>query len=364
MYDKLIKEIKKYNQKSKFKIRYRKLHNKYSLYLELQRDKHRKTINIENCFVKGLPSSYNEDKKMVHKATQKQRVYDKQYELKEDTFLRDIKLKSSDVLSFFEALRDTKKSKSTRKSWNNTINYFKAFSKGKVTFKDIDLEFSEKFREYLLARVSENTTATYFSVFKAMLNNAVKHNILVKNPAKFVSTPKKRVDREYLLLDEIKLLASTESYHPHITNAFLFSCVTGLRISDIRNLSWSNITNNTLEYIQQKTGIPQRMKINESAIEILMKQKRVTTSKRVFEVPLSDANTNKHLKEWVRNSGITKHITFHCSRHTFATLCLTYDIDLYTVSKLLGHTGIKNTQIYAKLIDKKKDQAIDKLPIF
>ena len=362
MYDKLVREIKKYNQKSIFKIRYRKLNNKYTLFLELQRDKKRKTINIENCFVIGLPSTFGSDKKMILRASQKQQVYDKQYELKEDTFLRDIKLKSSDVLSFFEALRESKKSKATRKSWNNTINYFRIFTKNKITFKDIDLIFCENFREYLLSRVSENSTATYFSVFKAMLNHAVKHNILVKNPAKFVSTPKKRVDREYLLLDEIRLLASTESYRPHITNAFLFSCFTGLRISDIRNLSWSNINNDTLVYIQQKTGVSQRMKINESAIKILKEQKLSARGKRVFEVPRSDANSNKHLKQWVKRAKIKKHITFHCSRHTFATLCLTSDVDLYTVSKLLGHTDIKNTQIYAKLIDKKKDEAIDKLP--
>jgi len=362
MFDKLNKEIRKYNQKSVFKIRYRKLNNKYTLFLELQRDKKRKTINIENCFVIGLPSTFSNDKKMILRASQKQQVYDRQYELKEDTFLIDIKLKSSDVLSFFEALRDAKRSKSTRKSWNNIINYFRTFTKNKITFKDIDLIFCEKFREYLLIRVSENSTATYFSVFKAMLNHAVKHNILVKNPARFVSTPKKRVDREYLLFDEIKLLALTESYYPHITNAFLFSCFTGLRISDIRNLTWSNITNDTLEYTQQKTGVSQRMKINRSALEILKEQKLATRGRRVFEVPRSDANSNKHLKEWVKQAGIKKHITFHCARHTFATLCLTYDIDIYTVSKLLGHKDIKHTQIYAKIIDKKRDDAIDKLP--
>ena len=68
------------------------------------------------------------------------------------------------------------------------------------------------------------------------------------------------------------------------------------------------------------------------------------------------------IKKWVQKAGINKHITFHCARHTFATMCLTYDVDIYTVSKLLGHRDIGSTQIYAKLIDKKKDEAIDKLP--
>ncbi|HQM85477.1 MAG TPA: tyrosine-type recombinase/integrase [bacterium] len=72
--------------------------------------------------------------------------------------------------------------------------------------------------------------------------------------------------------------------------------------------------------------------------------------------------SGKHLKEWVRISGITKNVSFHTARHTFATLCISSGIDIYTTSKLLGHTDVKTTQQYAKLVDKKKDEAIDKLP--
>jgi integrase len=364
MYDKLKTEIKKFNQKSSFKIKYRKLKNHYSLFLEIQKNNLRQYINLDDYFVKGLPSTFSSDKKIVFKASEKQRVYNKQYELNEDTFLRNIKLKSSNVILFFESIRDTKSSKSTKKSWNNVINQFRAFTNNRVIFKDIDLKFCEKFKTFLLKRVSVNTTATYYSLFKAMLNYAVKYDIINKNPARFVSTPKKQIDREFLVFDEIKLLKSTESVFSHISNAFLFSCFTGLRISDVRSLKWSNISSSTLSFTQQKTGIIQRIKISKSAIQILDQQRSITSKSAVFEIPKSDSNVNKHLREWVKRAGITKHITFHCSRHTFATLCLTSDIDLYTVSKLLGHTDIKNTQIYAKLIDKKKDEAIDKLPVF
>ncbi len=65
---------------------------------------------------------------------------------------------------------------------------------------------------------------------------------------------------------------------------------------------------------------------------------------------------------WIMKAGITKHITFHCARHTYATLLLTYGVDIFTLSKLLGHKNIKNTQIYAKIIDRKKREAVDKLP--
>jgi integrase len=72
-------------------------------------------------------------------------------------------------------------------------------------------------------------------------------------------------------------------------------------------------------------------------------------------------NIEKHIAIWMRNAKIDKHITYHCSRHTFATMMLTLDVDLYTVSKLLGHSKITTTQIYAKIIDKKRVDAVSKV---
>ena len=82
----------------------------------------------------------------------------------------------------------------------------------------------------------------------------------------------------------------------------------------------------------------------------------------VFDLIPSENKINKHIKNWIQAAGINKHVTFHISRHNFATLLLSSDIDIYTVSKLLGHKDVKVTQIYAKLIDKKRDEAIEKLP--
>lgn len=104
------------------------------------------------------------------------------------------------------------------------------------------------------------------------------------------------------------------------------------------------------------------MKLHPEALRIVNDKRLVANENdKVFDLK-SHQVTTKYLKRWVKDTGINKKITFHCARHTFATLCLTHDIDLYTVSKLLGHRDIKSTQIYAKLIDKKKDEAIDKLP--
>jgi integrase len=123
------------------------------------------------------------------------------------------------------------------------------------------------------------------------------------------------------------------------------------------------IENGYLKFKQQKTNEYERLKLNNNALEILSSQRKSDGKYRllVFNLP-GNVTINRQLRKWISKTKINKHISFHCSRHTFATLCLTYDVDIYTVSKLLGHRNIQTTQIYAKLIDKKKDEAIDKLP--
>ena len=106
------------------------------------------------------------------------------------------------------------------------------------------------------------------------------------------------------------------------------------------------------------------MKLHSVAIEIINDQTKLQKgkSKKVFSL-FDNKAINRHIARWVKAAGIEKKITFHCARHSFATIGLTNDIDIYTLSKLLGHKDITSTQIYAKLIDKKKDEAIDKIPI-
>ena len=107
------------------------------------------------------------------------------------------------------------------------------------------------------------------------------------------------------------------------------------------------------------------MKLHPTAFGIVNNQKELRKNSedgKVFLLPIDTGTINKVIRNWMKSAGIKKEITYHCSRHTFATMCLTYDIDIYTVKKLLGHSDLKSTEIYAKLIDKKKDEAIEKLP--
>jgi len=121
--------------------------------------------------------------------------------------------------------------------------------------------------------------------------------------------------------------------------------------------------NNGFLYIRQfKTQEDERMKLPSVARNIINEQKTLQKGSDLVFNLIDNKAVNKHLRRWVEAAGIKKKITFHCARHTFATMCLTNDVDIYSVSKLLGHKDLQSTQIYAKLIDKKKDEAIDKLP--
>lgn len=362
MNPKLHKEIQDYNSKSDYKIKYREIAKGYSLYLEIRKKNYRNTINLENLALSGLVSQLVQDKLILRKANEMQHSYNIEFKLKGDKVLMRQVSKHINVVDFFLAEMNQKKG-NTKRSWSNALKHFKTYTKGHIQFDRIDIVFCENFRKYLLKNVSQNTTCTYFSIFKKVLNLAVMRDILSKNPASFIKNRKPEISREFLTVTELKKLIETPYKLEKIKNAFLFGCFTGLRLSDVKNLKWDNIKEGVLNIRQIKTKEPLRVKLSQSAINILETQERNNTpnTQTIFGL-LADNATNKHLKIWVKFAGIEKRITFHSSRHTFGTMCLTYDIDLYTVSKLMGHTDIKHTQIYAKLIDKKRDAAIDNLP--
>lgn len=114
----------------------------------------------------------------------------------------------------------------------------------------------------------------------------------------------------------------------HVKNAFLFSCLTGLRISDIRALTFDRIDEGYLRFKQKKTNGLERMKLHEGAAKIIEEQKSINIDNQiVFDIKTAPS-LSKTLGDWVKKAGINKHITFHCARHTFATMCLTYDVDI------------------------------------
>lgn len=174
---------------------------------------------------------------------------------------------------------------------------------------------------------------------------------------KLMPTPEPSIV-EYLTMDELRRLDATPCRHEVTKNAFLFCCFTGLRLSDCAALRSTMITNGEIVLRQVKTKEPVRIPLMDNALKYLPK---VPKGNLYFPIT-SVTSVNQQLKAWGRAAGIAKNIHFHVSRHTFATLALSSGADLYTVSKLCGHTSVLTTQRYAKVVDEARRKAIEAVP--
>lgn len=242
-----------------------------------------------------------------------------------------------------------------------------------ISLADVDKEYLAGFMEHLVSRPAHNTDRKkltkstvflYLCYLRAALNYAVRENVIPKSPFKGItkaSLSVKEHKREYLTVGEIKRLAATPCHRDDIKDAFLFSCFSGLRIYDIMNLRWKDIVKTSthwqVEIVQYKTGVELFLPLNMNARKWLPeKPEDATADDKVF--PRLTRYYGQTLGTWIKSAGIAKDITFHAGRHSFATLCLTAGIDIYTTSQLLGHTTIRHTQRYARIINTKKDEAV------
>lgn len=267
------------------------------------------------------------------------------------------------------AKRHANNSKSILINWQRAVEFLKQFAGDTLLFSQINNRVAEEYKRFLLTAplggnkkgtISQNTASTYFSIFKAALKQAfIDGYLTVDLSAKIKGIQDQESRREYLSVDELNTLAATPCERDVLKRAALFSALTGLRHCDIQKLRWKeiNIDGNQarLHFTQQKTKGVEYTPISEQALQLCGEPE--TPEKFVFE-DLPDPSWISHpLKKWVVAAGIKKKITFHCFRHTYATLQLSSGTDIYTVSKMLGHTNVKTTQIYAKVVDEKKDKA-------
>lgn len=278
-------------------------------------------------------------------------------------------------VTYFKKLADRRKA-SNYDNWISAYHYLETFTKGSLKFADLNETFCNEFREYLLTTkssksnktiLSQNTALSYFNKLKATLKQAYKDEYLHSDlNRKIESIKQAETQRNFLTLEELNSLVKTDCQNPLLKRAALFSALTGLRFSDIQKLVWDE-----LEYIegngyfirfkQQKTKGVEMMPISEQAYNLLGERKEIND--QIFEGLTYSAYLNKHLYQWIGASGISKAITFHCFRHTYATLQLSKGTDIYTVSKMLGHRELKTTQIYAKIIDQTKREAANKIQL-
>jgi len=365
MNGKIFDEIKRYNKKSIFKIKYRKVNNGFSLYLEIRRKGIRQSVNLNNLVISGQVTKLSIDKAILTNAHTIQRFYDEKFnESGNLDFTADVKKKDDDFFAYIESII-AKQKHNTAKSWKNTLSHLKKYTgKQQLKFSDIDKMFCKRFVEYLKKKVSNNSAYTYLSKLKQALYEAVDDEIIDKNPAQRISVKRTTTNREFLTLEELEKVNNTDCHDKHLKNAFIFSCYTGLRFVDISKLTFSNIHQDDLMFTQTKTNEPLKIKLHENALAIISRQKKIIGKHTGLLFDLSSYEVcRRRFNKFIQKVKLDKKITFHCGRHTFATLCITYEIDLYTVKELLGQKDIRHTQIYAKIINKKRDEAIDKLPI-
>ena len=296
-----------------------------------------------------------------------------------DTIQAEQKEKSQEnFIKFFEAVikkRHKNSSSSIIINWERSIEFLKEFAGETIVFSQIDFKFYEDFKSFLLTAkrggnkdgiLSQNTASTYFSVFKAALKQAFIDGYFITDiSAKIKSIPSQETRREYLTIEELNILVETPCENDVLKRAALFSALTGLRHSDIQKLKWNEISFESnqprINFTQKKTKGVEYMPISQQALEICGEPK--LPNDLVFENLTNPSWINRPLKNWIAKAGIQKNITFHCFRHTFATLQLSNGTDIYTVSKMLGHTNVKTTQVYAKVIDEKKNKAAEAIQL-
>lgn len=243
--------------------------------------------------------------------------------------------------------------------------------------KDVNKEFLLGFIDYLRndyrspqgKAIAAYTQRGYFGIFNSALNAAVQADVIPDNPVNRL-TPQERIKapeskREYLSIDEIRTLIATECSHEIVKRAFMFSCYCGLRLSDVYALKWKDLVRDgdiwRVGIVMKKTATPNYLPLSKQATAWMPERGDAADSDNVFARLPKGQYLNDLIKAWAKEAGLSKHVTFHTSRHTFATMLLTLGADLYTVSKLLGHANVKTTQIYGKIVDQKKDDAVSRI---
>ncbi len=278
----------------------------------------------------------------------------------------------TNFILYFEKLaykRNKNRSESILLSWLCVYDYLKKFGGETLLFANLTESWCEDFKEFLLttksrksseAILAQNTAVTYYSIFKAALKKAFVDGYLTTDlSAKTKGIKLLETRREFLTIEELNKLAETPCNNPTLKKAALFSALTGLRLSDVQKLTWKELVFDgslyKINFTQKKTKGVEYMPISEQAYSICGEKGEANAL--VFEKLPDSAWISSPLKHWVESAGIDKKITFHCFRHTFATLQLTNGTDIYTVSKMLGHKDLKVTQIYAKIVDETKQKA-------
>lgn len=275
------------------------------------------------------------------------------------------KSKNINFIEYMRKLAISKEGINTRTSFLQSLNYIIENWGDTLSFSEINKNFVKKYIQYLEKNgIHNNSINLYLSKIKTTIKKAIKEKLINENPFNEFERgelPKNlTAKREYLLLSEINLLIKTPIEQENVKNAFLFSCFTGLRISDIIKLKWKDIQNDRIAIRMTKTKEQIYLDLSGPAKQILSKIEPKTEF--VFQEIKHNQYVNYYIKKWIKRAGIDKNVSIHTARHSFAVNYLSLGGDIFILKDLLGHSLLETTLIYAEIIDEKKKQAMNLFP--
>lgn len=301
------------------------------------------------------------------------------YTDEEKKYLQKKKQGEKCFITYFESLMENQEK--SYHIWDSCLIHLKKHTGGKLKFNQITTVFLNDFKNYLLSakpirkkskNISTNTALLYFSKLKTAVKQAFKDELIDKDLTQIVDNISKvETHKKYLTFNELQSLFNTPYRSKKVKNVCMFSSLTGLRYSDIENLKWSDINYSEnlgyhILFRQQKTSGAEYLPISEQAYCLALdvnNEANIGDNEFVFKDLKKHEFRSNEFKNWLKKAGINKNITFHSFRHTFATLQLETGTDLYTVSKMLCHKYILTTQVYAKVVDKLKVEAANKITL-
>jgi len=253
-----------------------------------------------------------------------------------------------------------------------SLKYLRQYA-GDTALVDVDERFIDAYRAFLLKQegLGAKTAQHYLAALKAVLARAERERLIERNPAKGVK-PIRAPEHEkpYLTVEEIQRLYNTPvegELADEVRRGFLLSCFTGLRLGDIRSLLWGDIRREPEPMIkkrQNKTGDIVSIPLAPIAWELIDDKRLHRQDELVFPRLTATKGVNPHqpLIAWRKRAGIEKAFGWHAGRHSFAMMTLEASGDIYAVSRLLGHSDIKITEVYLRMTDQRKKEIIASLP--
>jgi site-specific recombinase XerD len=339
--------------------------NRNQVYLDIYANGRRKREKLEGLTITGDKATDRETMRLakIAEAKRAQQVFSEEWGLTDPVAGKQTLLEYASKLASKRPPND---------SVCRVIKYIKAYPGGEaVRLGQVNEKWVSDFQDYLLNdnNLKASSAETYSSALRVVFNRAVKDRILVRSPA-FAVKGIQRPDsnRVFLSADEVQKMANIKlggHLGKDVKNAFLFSCNTGLRISDLKTLKWGDIEHSPLQLKkrQKKTNDMVFIPLNDTAWKIINDGKIHNHNEFVF--PVLAAIKHQYLTriyKWAAKAGIDKKVGWHTARHTFAVQSLEAGGDIYTVSKLLGHRKLQTTQVYAKATDKMKRAVVEALP--